>query len=64
MALGIFANLKACKYAEYELCYGCFSLIFRTAFSKNTFWWITLYLTVVIATHLLSVNEVLCVQKY
>ena len=34
----IFAKLMACKYAEYELCDGCFSMnflqIFRTAFSK------------------------------
>ena len=37
---GIFANLKACKYAKYELCHRRFCKnflsIFRTAFSKNT----------------------------
>ena len=35
----IFANLKACKYVEYELYHGCFSRnflkFFKTAFSKN-----------------------------
>ena len=64
----IFANLKAYKYAEYELCYGCFSrnflYIFEIAFSKNTFRWMPLYFTAVIAFHLESVNEVSCVQKY
>ena len=40
MVFSIFAKLKTCKYAKYELCQGYFSRnflrSFRTAFSKNT----------------------------
>ena len=40
MELGIFSNLKICKYAEYEISHEYFSTnflkIFRTAFSENT----------------------------
>ena len=40
---GIFANLTAWKYAQYELCHRFFSRnflkIFRTAFSKNAAGW-------------------------